>query len=97
MNQGMAPTDYADHEFDKIERNRERIEIDNEERRQRKLLEQQMPPTGVKTTALPRKNHYYPEDIQLPKPYGQAQPFYPSAQGSTMRHIRRPEARPIET
>jgi len=63
MEQGAAPTDNADYEFEKMERNRDRMDMDQEERRQRKLLEQQLPPTGVKTTALPRKNHYYPEDI----------------------------------
>jgi hypothetical protein len=30
---------------------------------QRKMLEQQLPPTGVKTTALPRPNSYIPPDI----------------------------------
>ena len=37
---------------------------EQEERAQRKLLEQQLPQTGVKTTALPRPNSYMPTDIR---------------------------------
>jgi len=34
-----------------------------EDRRQRKALEAQLTPAGVKTSALPRPNSYMPPDI----------------------------------
>jgi len=58
MEQRMPPTDMAEAEFQRMERNQQREAQDREERKQRKLLEQQMPPTGVKTTAIPRMDHY---------------------------------------
>ena len=60
---GAAPTDNADLEFDKIEKNKVREQMERDERKQRKDLEQQMPINGVKTTAIPRFNSYIPPDI----------------------------------
>ncbi|KAE9348729.1 hypothetical protein PF008_g7208 [Phytophthora fragariae] len=48
------------------------------------------------TTAEARPNAYIPEDLGIPKPYGQQAPFKPSQQGTTMRHIRMPQKRDIE-
>ncbi|KAG1712062.1 hypothetical protein DVH05_009302 [Phytophthora capsici] len=48
------------------------------------------------TTAEARPNAYIPEDLGIPKPYGQQAPFKPSQQGTTMRHIRVPQKRDIE-
>lgn len=59
----MPPTETAESEWEKIERKRAREKQDREERIQRKILEQQLPTTGVKTTALPRPNSYMPADI----------------------------------
>jgi hypothetical protein len=42
------------------------------------------------SAAEPRPNAYIPEDLGIPKPYGNFSPFKPSAAGSTMRHIRKP-------
>lgn len=63
LNSGMPPTETAEAEWEKIERKRARDQSDREERLQRKLLEQQLPTTGVKTTALPRPNSYMPAEI----------------------------------
>ena len=93
MENGLPPTDTAEREWERIERNKEREMQDNDERRQRKMLEMQLPPTGVKTTALPRPNSYMPPDIKIPKPYGVFAPFKPSEPGATMRHIKAPKPR----
>ena len=63
LQSGLPPTDNSETEWERIERNRVRTEGEKQERTQRKLLEQQLPPTGVKTTALPRPNSYMPTDI----------------------------------
>jgi chromosome segregation ATPase len=63
LNQGLPPTETAESEWEKIERKRAREKTDRDERVQRKMLESQLPTTGVKTTALPRPNSYMPGDI----------------------------------
>lgn len=61
LQQGMPPTDTADSEWEKIERKRAREVQDREERIQRKILEQQLPNTLIKTNSRP--NSYMPADI----------------------------------
>jgi hypothetical protein len=63
MENGLPPTDGAEAEYDKIVRDKARREQDRIERQQRKLLEQSLPPNGVKTTALPRGESYLPQDL----------------------------------
>jgi hypothetical protein len=44
-----------------------------------------------------RVNAYMPDDnIGIPKPYGNNQPFKPTTLGSNMRHIKKPLVRKIE-
>ena len=64
LEQGLPPTDASEQEWAKLERNRAREAQDRDERAQRKMLEQQLPPAGVKTTALPRPNSYMPSEIR---------------------------------
>ena len=59
----MPPTEDADRDWDRLERKTERRVKESDERMQRKMLEQQLPPSGVKTSALPRPNSYMPPDI----------------------------------
>lgn len=47
------------------------------------------------SAAEPRPNAYIPEEIGIPKPYGEFSPFKPSEPGSTMRHLRKPQPREI--
>lgn len=96
MENGIAPTDTADAEWEKKMRDQNRKENDRMERIQRKQLEQSLPPNGVKTTAFPRPNSYMPPDIQIPKPYGHFQPFKPLEPGANMRHITKPKPMEIE-
>lgn len=92
----MAPTDFADAEWEKKIRDKQRREKERLERISKKQLENAMPPNGVKTTALPRPNSYMPPEIQIPKPYGSFQPFKPSEPGANMRHIIKPKPKEIE-
>lgn len=63
LEEGLPPTDDSEMVWDRLTRNQARKEIDNEERRQRKLLEQQLPLNSVKSSALPRPNSYMPPEI----------------------------------
>ena len=54
---------------------------------------------GYVTTAEPRPNAYLPQsdtELPIPKPYGRLAPFKPQEPGSTMRHIKKPNPKPIE-
>ncbi|KAI9339290.1 hypothetical protein BDR26DRAFT_803168 [Obelidium mucronatum] len=55
----------------------------------------------VRTTAEPRPNAYVPDasgitELPIPKPYGAYAPFKPQEPGSQMRHIRKPQFKPVE-
>jgi uncharacterized coiled-coil protein SlyX len=50
----------------------------------------------LRTAAEPRPTAYIPDDIGIPKPYGNLAPFKPTEPGSTMRHIKPPQIKPIE-
>lgn len=96
MENGLPPTENAEAELDKRIRDKERREQDRMERIARKQLENSLPPSGMKSTALPRPNSYMPPDIQIPKPYGIFQPFKPTEPGANMRHITKPKPMEIE-
>ena len=56
-------------------------------------------PAGSLSTAEPRPNAYMPlgeGDLPIPKPYGCHAPFKPSQPGSNIRHIRKPQLKPID-
>lgn len=94
---GEAPTDSADVEFSKILQVEQQRDLDKQAAAQRKQEDDIMNSNFTRTTADPRVNAYIPEDDHgLPKAYGASAPFKPSAQGSTMRHIRKPNPKPIE-
>ena len=96
LEKNLPPTDDAEILWDRMQRNSIRRQQEAEERQQRKLLEQQLPPNSVKSSALPRPNSYMPPDIQIPKPYGVFAPFKPSEPGAQMRHIVKPKPMEIE-
>jgi len=41
-------------------------------------------------------SHQSQRQLPIPKPYGSMAPFKPQPQGATMRHIRKPKAKPLE-
>lgn len=51
--------------------------------------------THLDTTAEQRPNAYIPEQLGIPKPYGAFAPFKPSAAGTTMRHIKKPQPKEV--
>ena len=95
MENNEPPTEEAEHEWYRMERARL-------QRAEQKSMRQSMGEAGAmplqvtRTTAEPRPNAYIPDDIGIPKPYGQLAPFKPTQAGSTMRHIRNPKPRQIE-
>merc|ERR1719331_3805111 len=94
---GEPPTDTADAEFQKILEVENQKAIDRQLATQRKQEEEIMNSNFTRTTAEPRVNAYIPEDEHgLPKAYGLNAPFKPTVLGSTMRHIRKPNPKPIE-
>merc|ERR1711959_415235 len=94
---GEPPTDTADAEFEKMLQADQQKAIDKQKSTQRKQEEDIMNSNFTRTTAEPRVNAYIPEDDHgLPKAYGLNAPFKPTVLGSTMRHIRNPNPKPIE-
>merc|ERR1712054_642606 len=94
---GEAPTDTADAEFQKMLEVEQQKAVDRQVATQRKQEEDIMNSNFTRTTAEPRVNAYIPEDEHgLPKAYGVNAPFKPTVLGSTMRHIRKPNPKPIE-
>lgn len=94
---GLPPSDTADQEFQKTLAAERQREIDKQASAQRKQEEEIMNSNMTRTTAEPRVNAYIPEDEHgLPKAYGNHAPFKPTIGGSTMRHIRKPNPKPVE-
>ncbi|CAF3838730.1 unnamed protein product [Adineta steineri] len=100
MEQGEPPSEELEQEWQRtneIEYRRKmerRIREDQERETEHHLL-----PGGVMTHAQPRPQAYAPSDdaeIQISKPYGSRAPFKPSEPGANMRHIRKPNPKPIE-
>lgn len=95
--QNLPPTETADAEFQKMMQTEQQKEVDRQSAAQRKQEEDIMNSNFTRTTAEPRVNAYIPEEEHgLPKAYGNNAPFKPSVLGSTMRHIRKPNPKPIE-
>jgi len=92
LEQGEAPTEDAEREWDRMQRRRDI----REEMIYRRQDEERQAATDFETTAVPRPNAYMPEDIALPRPYGAMAPFKPTEPGATMRHITKPQPREIE-
>ncbi|KAL0967223.1 hypothetical protein UPYG_G00249400 [Umbra pygmaea] len=99
LEQGLPPSEDLEMECQHILREERRRLADQQERdRILKEEEESQLPSGVYTTAEARPNAYIPvgDTLPLPKPYGAMAPFKPSEPGSNIRHIRKPEPKPIE-
>lgn len=99
--QGVPPTDDAEYEWYRIERDRVRrqealMERMANEKTMMANAQRAAQGIAVKTTAEARPNHYLPEELALPKPYGALAPFKPQQQGATIRHVRKPEPRELQ-
>jgi len=96
LENGEPPTEEAEHEWYRMERERLRRAEARAMRQSQGGAAASMPQQVTRTTAEPRPNAYIPDDIGIPKPYGQLAPFKPTQAGSTMRHIRKPVPRQVE-
>lgn len=92
LRDGRPPTDDAEHEWYRRERDRmAREQAVTNKRQEEALVDAAATDPFSQTTAAPRPNMYIPADeLGLPKPYGAHAPFKPSSPGAGMRHIRKP-------
>jgi hypothetical protein len=96
---GQPPTDDAEHEWLKLQRDRQRQQEMLMQKAAAKgdpRLDPAVAATVTRTTAEPRPNAYIPDDLGIPKPYGGMAPFKPTPVGVQIRHIRKPEPKPVE-
>lgn len=96
VQEGLPPTADTEHEWLRMERDRQRQHDMMLEKAERDRMDPSLVGSVTRTTADPRPNAYIPDDIGIPKPYGVSLPFKPSQQGSQMRHFRKPDPKPIE-
>eukprot|EP00003_Mantamonas_plastica_P006967 TRINITY_DN1577_c0_g1_i5.p1 TRINITY_DN1577_c0_g1~~TRINITY_DN1577_c0_g1_i5.p1 ORF type:complete len:583 (-),score=235.71 TRINITY_DN1577_c0_g1_i5:138-1829(-) len=89
------PTDEMEAEYYRKERERLRAKEERLKRQHQQAEEEELAFT-VQTTANPRPNAYISEETGLPKPYGSAQPFFPSTTGAQIRHFRKPVVQEVE-
>ncbi len=94
---GEAPSEDAVRELNRSERKRVMM-LETAMRREEEM--QMVQPANanlLKTAAEPRPTAYIPDELGIPKPYGNLAPFKPSELGSTMKqHIRMPVTKSIE-
>ena len=91
---GLPPSAHAETEWAKLQQDEETRKMQALQRQEEKLL-RELPPGVKRTAAAPRPNAYIPDEVGIPKPYGQLAPFKPSESGAQMRHFRAPVAREI--
>lgn len=91
---GQPPTEDAEREWYRMERERLTVGALAEERRMAEAA-QDARASEVTSAADPRPNAYIPEQLGIPKPYGAFAPFKPQDSGATMRHIRKPQPKEV--
>ena len=90
---GDAPTEDADRE---VARRLRELEVVRSRAAAAAAAEEEEDTDEPMTTAEQRPTAYMPVGWAIPRPYGGLNPpFKPSEQGSTMRHVRKPEPREI--
>nr|XP_023666258.1 coiled-coil domain-containing protein 146 [Paramormyrops kingsleyae]XP_023666259.1 coiled-coil domain-containing protein 146 [Paramormyrops kingsleyae]XP_023666260.1 coiled-coil domain-containing protein 146 [Paramormyrops kingsleyae]XP_023666262.1 coiled-coil domain-containing protein 146 [Paramormyrops kingsleyae] len=99
LEQGLPPSPDMELEWQRAQSDKHHHKAVLQERA--RLMEEEKRnqlPDGTYTTAEPRPNSYLPQgaELPLPRPYGALAPFKPTELGSNMRHIRKPEPKPIE-
>ena len=91
---GEAPTEDASKDWNRQERKR-LMNIETAMRREEEL-QMALPLNATKTAAEPRPTAYIPDDIGIPKPYGNSAPFKPIEGGVHLKRIPKPIQRDIE-
>lgn len=87
LDHGEAPTEDAVKTWNRNERKR-LAAIETAIRKEEEFQEQPDGKVMVRTAAEPRPTAYIPDDMGIPKPYGNLAPFKPTEAGSSMRHIK---------
>jgi chromosome segregation ATPase len=96
LENGEAPSQEHEEHWIKEERLKYKRQLEMQARQERLNLIQSLPATVTRSTANQRYTAYIPDDeLGLPKPYF-FQPMQYAENGSTMRHIRKPQKRDIE-
>ncbi len=95
VDHGECPSEEAAKDWNRTERRR-MLALEAQMHQEERAAATTPSALMVKTTAEPRPTAYIPDDLGIPKPYGQLAPFKPSEQGSSMRHIRMPNPKPVE-
>ncbi|XP_063073820.1 coiled-coil domain-containing protein 146 [Engraulis encrasicolus] len=92
VEQGLPPSEHTHTQW--ISELRQQRRRDKEQREKAQEKEEQF----VFTTAPSRPNAYIPagDNLPLSRPYGSHPPFMPSQSGASMRHIRKPQPKPIQ-
>lgn len=97
LSENRPPTEAAEDEFRRVLRVEAMREQDERNRVARREEEEILNSNATRTTAEPRVNAYIPDgEFGLPTAYGKNAPFMPSQRGTTMRHTRRPNPKPVE-
>jgi hypothetical protein len=98
MDQGLAPTDEAEEEFYRMERNKKRRQEELINATMKRQAEAALPPQVTRTNAEQRPNAYIPDqELMIPKPYGQNQPFKSiPASATMMKYTRKPNIAPVQ-
>jgi hypothetical protein len=96
MESDAPPTEDAEHEWFRMERERMRKQEALMAGQQRQGEQEEQLDLMVRSTAEPRPNAYIPEELGIPKPYGALAPFKPSTLGANLRHIRQPKTQEIQ-
>ena len=95
LDHGEPPTADAVKTWNRNERKR-LAAIETAIRKEEEYQEQPDGKLTVRTAAEPRPTAYIPDDMGIPKPYGNLAPFKPTESGATMRHIKPVVPRAIE-
>lgn len=94
---GDAPSEEAVRDFNRTERKRVMMLEQAMRREEEMQMVQPANANMLKTAAEPRPTAYIPDELGIPKPYGNLAPFKPSELGSTMKqHIKMPAPKTIE-
>eukprot|EP00668_Euglena_longa_P040853 GGOE01053773.1.p1 GENE.GGOE01053773.1~~GGOE01053773.1.p1 ORF type:complete len:936 (-),score=463.19 GGOE01053773.1:231-3038(-) len=98
LDQGLPPTNDAEVEFQRVERDRLRRQEELLATQQRRKAEATMPAQVTRTMADQRPNAYIPDsELMLPRPYGSHQPFKSTGPSATMmKYVRRPNPAPVQ-
>ncbi|KAG9339121.1 hypothetical protein JZ751_024152 [Albula glossodonta] len=99
LEQGLTPSEEMEQAWKRTVKLEQQQQAEQQEKTARAEEEEKNKlPNGGTTTAEARPNAYIPgeDPLPIPRPYGALAPFKPTEPGSNIRHIRKPQPKPIE-